>query len=102
VLEGLAWVAAADEQSPRAARLGGAAEALREALGAPLPASLCAGHDRAVQAMRTALGEEACAAAWAAGRALPLEQAIAEALHEPDARTGSMSAPLTTATAPHT
>ena len=31
---------------------------------------------------RTHLGEEASAAAWAAGRALPLEEAIAEALGE--------------------
>jgi hypothetical protein len=56
-LESVAWVAAACGQARRAARLCGAAEA-----------------------MRAALGEEAFAAAWAAGRALPLDEAIALAL----------------------
>jgi predicted ATPase/transcriptional regulator with XRE-family HTH domain len=76
-LEGLAWVAAARGQSQVAAHLGGAAAALREALGALLLPDDWAGHDQAVRAMRTALGEDAFAAVWAEGRALPLEQAIA-------------------------
>ncbi|MBV9279724.1 MAG: tetratricopeptide repeat protein [Chloroflexi bacterium] len=76
-LESLAWVAAARGQSQVAARLGGAAAALREVLGAPLWPDDWAGHDQAVRTMRTALGEEAFAAVWAEGRALPLEQAIA-------------------------
>jgi hypothetical protein len=79
-LECLAWVAAALGQQERAARLCGAAEALREMLGAPLPPDERAGHDQAVHAMRAALGEETFAATWAAGQALPLEQAIALAL----------------------
>ena len=37
-------------------------------------------------AARAALGEAAFAAAWAAGRALTLEQAVAEALGDADAR----------------
>jgi hypothetical protein len=36
--------------------------------------------EQAVAAVRAALGEEAWAAAYTAGRALPLEQAIAEAI----------------------
>jgi tetratricopeptide (TPR) repeat protein len=79
-VESLAWVAASCGQARQAARLCGAAEAQREALGAPLPPDERAGHDQAVAAMRAALGEQAFAAAWAAGRALPLEQAIGEAL----------------------
>ena len=63
-----------------AARLLGAAAALREALGIPVPASEREDHDRAVAATRTALGETAFAAAWAAGRALPVEEAVNEAL----------------------
>ena len=37
-------------------------------------------HDRALAACRAALGDAAFEAAWAAGQALTLEQAIAEAL----------------------
>jgi predicted ATPase len=79
-LEGLAWVAAAGRQAQRAARFGGAAEALREALGVPLLPEQQADHDQAVQAMRAMLGEGDFAAAWAEGRALPLEAAIGLAL----------------------
>jgi non-specific serine/threonine protein kinase len=79
-LEGLSWVAAARGQPDQAARLGGAAEALRDTLGLPLAPEQRAGHNQAVQAVRDALGEEAFAAAWAAGRTLPLEEAIALAL----------------------
>jgi predicted ATPase len=82
----IAWShALLDEQgqAPRAARLGGAAAALREALGiplSPLQPHLRADHELAMQALRAALGEEVFAAAWAAGRALPLEEAVAQAL----------------------
>jgi tetratricopeptide (TPR) repeat protein len=84
-LESLGWVAAARGQPQRAARLGGAAGALREALGAPLWPEQRAGHDRAVRAMRAALGEDAFTGAWAEGQALTLEQAIALALERGEA-----------------
>ena len=38
-------------------------------------------HDRALAACRAALGDAAFDAAWAAGQALMLEQAVAEALN---------------------
>jgi hypothetical protein len=79
-LEALMWVAAERGQPHRAAHLGGAAEALREALGVPLPADGRAGHDQTLAALRAALGEESAATAWAAGRALALEDAITLAL----------------------
>jgi hypothetical protein len=79
-LEAMAWLAAAQEQAARSALLGGAAEALREALGAALHPVLHAGHKQAVRAMRDALGEAMFAATWAAGRALSLEEAVAPAL----------------------
>src|SRR5207249_10234786 len=81
-LEGLAAVAVAQAQSERAARLFGTAEGLREAIGAPLPPADRAEHDRSVAAVRTALGEAAFAAAWAAGRGLSLEDALRAALAE--------------------
>jgi hypothetical protein len=39
-----------------------------------------AGHEQAGRAMRAALGEEAFAAAWAAGRALSFQDAVALAV----------------------
>src|SRR5207245_1515940 len=53
-LEGLAALAVTQEQSERAARLFGAAEGLREAMGAPLPPADRAEHDRSLAAVRTA------------------------------------------------
>jgi non-specific serine/threonine protein kinase len=79
-LEALAETAGAARQGERAARLLGAAAALRETLGVPQPRSQQAEVEQAVVAARAALGEEAWAAAFASGRTLSLEQAIAEAL----------------------
>jgi predicted ATPase/DNA-binding SARP family transcriptional activator len=64
----------------RAARLRGAAESLREALHAPLPPHEQGEYDRHRTALREALGEEAFARAWAAGRAMTPEEATGEAL----------------------
>jgi hypothetical protein len=67
-------------QGERAARLLGAAAALRETIGAPLPLPERADVEQAVAGARAALGEAEWTAAFAAGRMLSLEQAIAEAL----------------------
>jgi predicted ATPase len=83
-LRELAAVAAARGDDPagvrRAARLFGAAEALNEALGTPIPPSQRADHERSVAAVRAALSEEAFLRAWAEGRAMTLEQAVRYAL----------------------
>jgi predicted ATPase/transcriptional regulator with XRE-family HTH domain len=79
-LEGLASSSGMAGQAEHAARLLGAAAALRAAVGAPLPANELADIEQAVAEARAALGEEAWAAAFAAGEALALEAAIAEAL----------------------
>jgi tetratricopeptide (TPR) repeat protein len=81
-LEGLAAVAVAQGEPEHAARLFGSAEGLREAIGAGMPPAERAEHDRSVAAARTALGQEAFAAAWAEGRAMPLDEAVALALEE--------------------
>ncbi|MBA4115090.1 MAG: tetratricopeptide repeat protein [Rubrobacter sp.] len=75
-LEGLARVAVAQGRMERVARLCGAAAALREDTGWPLPPAKRAEHDRTVTAARGVLGEDAFAAAWVRGHALPLEDAI--------------------------
>lgn len=62
----------------RAARLLGSAVALHEATGSDMFASPsdCADHERVLSTVRTALGDDVFAAAWAEGRAMTLEQAI--------------------------
>ncbi len=66
----------------RAARLFGAANALLERSGAVLDEVDQAEHARDVAATRAQLDEATYAAAWAEGRAMTLEHAIAYALEE--------------------
>ena len=86
-LERCAGLAARQGQPEQAARLFGAAEALRAALGAPLPPAERAAYEHDVAATRAQLDAAAFAAAWADGRALPLHQAIADALSDGDRGT---------------
>jgi predicted ATPase len=79
-LEGIASVAIGAGQTHRAAHLFGAAEALRETIGEALPSDQRATHERQVGCARSMLGPDTWNAAWSTGRALPLEQAIYEAL----------------------
>jgi DNA-binding CsgD family transcriptional regulator len=78
--EDIAVIASARRDYRHAARLLGASEVLREAIGAPIYPRLRAEFDSAVSAARAGLGEEAFAATWAEGRRLPLAEAIIEAL----------------------
>ena len=82
-LEGMAAVTAAFGSPPRAARIWGAAERLREEIGSPLPPNDRAHYDRRVAAARAALSNAAAFdRAWQEGRALMLEQAMDLALEE--------------------
>ena len=63
----------------RAARLFGAAEALRETLGAQLLAFHRRSRDPGVAGLRALLDGAAVEAAWASGRGLTLEQAVTDA-----------------------
>jgi predicted ATPase len=81
-LEGLAAVALVQEQPARAPLLWGAAEALREALGTPHTPNDLGLYEENVAEARATMGEEAFATAWAAGRAMPLEQIVKYALEE--------------------
>jgi len=60
-----------------AAQLWGAAEALRQHIGAPLPPVYRADYERSVAAARAHLGEKPFTAAWALGRTMTPEQALA-------------------------
>jgi predicted ATPase len=80
-LVGLAFLALAEGHAEKATTLFGALERLREvASTTPVPPADRAEYDRALAVARTQLGEAAFTAAWARGRAMPLEQAIAYAL----------------------
>jgi tetratricopeptide (TPR) repeat protein len=83
-LEAFARLAAPGDPE-RAARLWGAAEALRDSLGLPLPPNERPEYDRHRTAAREVLGDEAFARAWAAGREMALEEAIRYALETDDA-----------------
>jgi predicted ATPase/DNA-binding CsgD family transcriptional regulator len=76
-LQGLAGVVAAQGECIWAARLWGVAEAMREESAAPMPPIERADYERALATARAQLGEKAFAAAWKAGRAMTLEQALA-------------------------
>jgi non-specific serine/threonine protein kinase len=89
-IESLARLEVALGRLARAARLFGAAAALREVIGVPWSLSEQPYYERAIAAARAALGAAAFAAAWAAGRALSAEEAVAEALAAP---TDTQSAP---------
>jgi tetratricopeptide (TPR) repeat protein len=82
-LDGIAWVANRQGSPARAARLLGAAHALRRAAGyADRPEQRPLQLD-AEAATRATLGEDGFAAAWAEGEVLTLEQAATYALGKP-------------------
>jgi predicted ATPase/class 3 adenylate cyclase len=82
-LEGIAEGLSARGEPLQAARLWGAAERLREALGSPLPPNERPRYERQVTAARAALPDaRAFAASWQQGRALALERVIELGLQE--------------------
>ncbi len=87
-LEAFAGVAVGQGWMVRAARLLAAAEALRTMIGVRRLPSARPAYERHVATARAQLDDAAFAAAWAAGQALTLEKAIAEALGEGDQAVG--------------
>ncbi len=79
-LAGLACAACAAKSFARAARLFGAAAGLRDTIRAQIAPADRADYERDIAASRAALGVEASATIEATGRALSVEQAVAEAL----------------------
>jgi predicted ATPase len=76
-LEGLAGVLATLGACRSAAKLWGAAEALREAIASPLPPFDRADYAQMVATSRAKCGEQAFDSAWQAGRTMTVEQALA-------------------------
>jgi predicted ATPase len=89
-LECLAASAAAQSNARQSLHLAGAAAALRQRLGAPLTPTEQVRLEKALEFARRTLGNAAGVTAWMEGWALPVEEAVCEALAgdlEPDLRT---------------
>jgi hypothetical protein len=80
VLECLAASAAAQSNAEQSLHLAGAAAALRQRLGAPLTPAEQPRLEKALEFARRTLGNEAGLTAWMEGWAMPVEQAVEEAL----------------------
>jgi hypothetical protein len=76
-LEGLARMVSVQRELSWAALLWGAAETLREKIGAPIHPVERPAHESSVTAARAQLGEKLFATAWAEGRLMTPEQALA-------------------------
>jgi predicted ATPase/Tfp pilus assembly protein PilF len=79
-LDGLAQAAAEQGEHVRAARLSGAADALREAIGSSLSAAERTVQDQYLSPVRAALGDHEFEAQRAAGRAFGIDEAVSYAL----------------------
>jgi non-specific serine/threonine protein kinase len=75
----IASLTAGTARAVSAARLFGAADALRESIGIPVTPAFLARHQRGETAARIALGEMAFLSAKEQGRSMPLDGAVAEA-----------------------
>jgi len=74
----LGWLCfASDGQAEKATQLLSAAETARQSTGIALSPRQRARHERRLAVLRAALGQEGFAAAWARGKAMTLDQAIA-------------------------
>jgi hypothetical protein len=83
-LECFAFIAKAHEQPGRAARLLGAAEALRELIDIDMSQMERVEYEREVSDLKANMNEKAFASLWVEGRAMTMEQAIQVALESTD------------------
>ena len=81
-LERFAIVAAANGRAQRALQLAGAASALREAIGTSLGAAAHSALESRLATARASLRRDLAEAAWARGRAMSMDAAVAFALAE--------------------
>jgi predicted ATPase/DNA-binding SARP family transcriptional activator len=84
VFDDLGVAALEQEDFGRAARLLGAGAILRQGIHVPVRLADQPSYEHHLAVIRSALGEEAFAGAWAAGQAMPLEKALAYALEAQD------------------
>ncbi len=96
VLEALAETAGAQKRFGLSARLFGAAEGLRETIGAPVPPCERPEHDRVLDSVRTHVGDEEFSRLRAEGRAMKLEEASSLALEPGPAQAPDKATAKTT------
>ncbi len=82
-LERYALLQARQGRSKSAARLYGAAEALRQVIGTPLPAVDRAEYDQELVEVHAQIDAETFTAAWAVGQTLTVDQVMAEVRADP-------------------
>ena len=87
-LECLAAIAKINEDGPRAARLFGVAEALRDRINIPMTAQERREYDRNIEELRSGMDEEVFGSNWAEGRAMSMDQAIRFALEKSAVASG--------------
>jgi len=75
-LEGMAAAVAAQQERAAAAQLWGAAAALRDLMGMPMPPIEYAAYNRSVTSARIRLGKQTFTTAWARGRTRVQEQIV--------------------------
>jgi predicted ATPase len=80
LLDGLACWEAAQSQPERALRLAGAAAAMRQVLGTPLPLAEQTKLEKTLERARKSVSPAVAAAAWMDGWTTPADQAIEDAL----------------------
>ncbi len=81
-LECFAFIAKAQEQPERAAKLFGAAEALREKINIAMTPQERIEYDRGIADLRANMDEKVFASHWAEGRSMRMDEAIEFALEE--------------------
>jgi hypothetical protein len=79
-LECFASIAKVQEPGPRAARLFGAAEALREKINIPMTPQERIEYDKEIADLRAGMDEISFTSSWAEGRAMSMDQAVSFAL----------------------
>ena len=91
-LECFAFIARAEKEPERAVQLLGAAQALRDSIQSTRRDDEQAEHERVLAALQEQMGADAFGAAWAQGRAMDMDRAIAYAV-TPAAEAESSGAP---------
>ncbi len=99
-LEGLAEVAADQEEYIWAAQLGGAAERVREVIGGTLSPLERASRERLIETAWNRLGKQTFAAMWAEGRLMTPEEALAAGPSKSSTQVNAVAPVLLTTKSP--